>query len=76
MYRHFSGKGNLPVGKKTRFTRGMTQLGDNVDISEEIYDDIEAYVCALCGSKGVTNINQLRCSKFKEKAIKKRNMST
>ena len=54
----------------------MTQLGENVDISEEIYDDIEAYVCALCGSKGVTNINQLRCSKFKEKAIKKRNMST
>ena len=52
MYRHFSGKGNLPVGKnndqKTRFTRGMT-LGDDVDNSEEIYDDLEAYVCALYG---------------------------
>ena len=43
--------------KKTRFTRAMAHLGDNVDISEEIYDDLEAYVCPLYGSKGVTNIN-------------------
>ena len=52
--------------EKTRFSRGMTQLGDNVDISEEVYDDLEAYICALYGSEGVTNINQLWYSKFKE----------
>ena len=52
--------------KKTRFARGMTQLGDNLDKGEEIYVDIEAFVCALYGCKGVTNINQLRSSKFKE----------
>ena len=50
----------------------MTQLGDNVDISEEIYDDLEAYVCALYRRKGVTNINQLRYSKFKEKNDKEK----
>ena len=50
----------------------MTQLGDNVDISEEIYDDLEANVCALYGSKGITNINQLRYSKFKEKNHKEK----
>lgn len=47
MYHHFSGNGNLPVGKmikKTRFTRGMTQLGNDADISGEIYHDLEAYV--------------------------------
>ena len=44
----------------------MTQLGDNLDKGEEIYVDIEAFVCALYGCKGVTNINQLRSSKFKE----------
>ena len=44
----------------------MPQLGDNVDKGEEIYLDLEAYVCALYGCKGVTNINQLRSSKFKE----------
>ena len=32
----------------------MMQLGDNADISEEICDDLEAYVCVL------TNINVLR----------------
>ena len=72
MYRHFPGKGNLPVGKKgskkAPFVRRMTQLGDrSVDINEEIYNDLEAYVYVLYGSKEVTNINQLQYSKFKEK---------
>ena len=80
MYRHFRGKGNLHVGKKgskkTPFARGMTQLGDrSVDINEEIYEAYvyvlygskEAYVYVLYGSKEVTNINQLRYSKFKGK---------
>ena len=50
----------------------MTQLRDNFDISEEIYDDLEGYVCALYKSKEVTNINQLRYSIFKEKNDKEK----
>ena len=30
--------------KKAQFTREMMQLGDNVDISKGIYNDLEAYV--------------------------------
>ena len=58
--------------KKTRFTKGMAQLGDNIDTSEEIYDDFEVYICTLYGSKGVTNINRLPHSKFKEKNEKEK----
>ena len=48
MYRHFSGKGNL-LEKNDRKKEDL-----QANISEEISNDVEAFVCALYGSKGVT----------------------
>ena len=67
----FSRKGKPTCWKKRikkHHLQGNDAVGDrSVDINEEIYNDLEAYLCVLYGSEEVTNINQLRYSKFKEK---------
>ena len=62
------------IGKKKAFTlmksnqkhqMALTKLGDEFTVSEDILNDLEAYVCELYGQKDCLSVNEARVKMFK-----------
>ena len=66
----FKGKGKIGPAKKLqrnpRYQNVLTKLGDDWNVSTELYEHLEAFTCIMYGYPRATSVNEVRSSMLKK----------
>ena len=58
--------------KSAVYQKAFSELGDSENITKELEETMESFVCSIYGSGKITSVNKLRCNKLVKKSNKLR----